>query len=218
MNKSYIFGLLAILLTLSGCEHETYETGEGSLSLTTTDFGMMHSSEAQRADYVVTDDGRRLNFAIPAIAEWATTADSLYRVLAYYKVEADSSIQPVSMNQVIVAPLYETVQLKAVPTDPLTFTSAWAGGGYLNVGFSVNTGKQDGDMQTQRIGFARDSIRIIDGKRVSFIRMMHEQNGQPEDYSVRSSASVPWPEKCDSIVLSVNDYKNAIIKGIPSER
>ena len=217
INKNHIFGAIgamAAVLVMTGCEHETYETGDGNLSRVTTAFGMLHTCEPQQADYLVTDNGEQIKFDTNAFVSWATTTDSLYRTLAYYKTAADGTAEPVTMNQVIVAPLYESVQLKDIPTDPLTFTSAWAAGGYLNVGFSVKAGHQDDDTQAQRIGFTRDSIRIVGGKRVSYIRMMHAQNGQPEYYSVRSFVSLPWPQNSDSISLRVNDYDQVIVIGV----
>jgi hypothetical protein len=192
-------------LLFMGCESESYETGDGSLSYLTECFGMLHTIEAQTADYVVTDSGTKVVFDNPAAVSWAETADSLYRVQAYYKAK-DNSVEPIALNQVGVAQLYDANKLNSIPTDPLTFISAWRGGGYLNVAFQVKTGKQEGEVEAQIIGFVRDSVRLVDNKVVSYVRMLHAQNNQPQYYSVRSYASIAWPADCDRMVLTVNDY------------
>lgn len=205
--------IITLSLLLTSCESETYETGDGSLSHLTACFGMMHTREAQKADYVVADDGTTITFDTPANVEWATTADTLYRVQAYYKL-GDKGTEPVAMNRMGVSALYEAKDMRQTPTDPLTFVSAWRGGGYLNVAFQVKTGKQEAGAEAQAISFVRDSMAWADGKRVAYIRMLHAQNNQPQYYSVRSYVAMRWPANCDRIVLTVNDYSGTKSKEV----
>lgn len=214
MRKGIALLFLLLVLVLSGCEKESYDTGDNKWSYMNAEFALVHTSASATADYAVTDDGERLTFSKPLAVSWAQTADSIYRSLVYYNKKGDV-VEPITASQVLVAPCQAPNPDRAVVTDPLTFESAWAGGGYLNVGFAVKTGKLDSDTELQALGFLLSDVTTDStGLRTAHVVMIHSQNGQPEYYSVRGYASMPWPEDIDRVSLTVNTYVGKVVKTV----
>lgn len=203
--------LAAALLMLVSCENESYDSGDTRLSYLRADFGMVHVARSGQVDFAVTDDGDRLSFVPEATVSWAGKADSVYRALIYYK-KVNEYAQAEAMQQVLVASLYRAADVRLPLTDPLVFESAWVGGGYLNVGFSLKTG-ENGNGKAQSIGFMYDSTIVTPTDTTVYITMLHGQNGVPEYYSSRGYVSVSLPAG-SHCVLRVNTYKGWVEKRI----
>jgi len=189
----FILLLLSAIL-LNACEIDSYETGDGSYSYLKAEFVEAHSAEGGSVDWADTDEGVHLILSPQASATWAKTPDSLYRALLYYNNVGETTVEPISISQVLTLKWRSREQVDTVYEDPLQFESAWISGNkkYLNIGFFVKSGQSEGIDQTQQVGILCDSMRTdADGKRHVFLRMMHHQNGVPQYYSVRGYASVP---------------------------
>ena len=88
------------VLFFSACETDNYDKGTGENSLTTADLMMVHANSKKAIDYIVTDDNTKLTVDEPVTAKWITTADSIYRAVAYYNKVGDGKVQIVSVGNV----------------------------------------------------------------------------------------------------------------------
>lgn len=207
-----------MLLSLAACTDDGYETGDGKYSLMRADFAMAHSAASGELDYAVTDDGDSLLLQPRAQAAWATTADSLYRCLLYYKV-ADGKVEPIVTNAVPVLKVHQVGNDETVSTDPVTFGSAWVGrdGRYLNLDLAVKTGKVDQKDLLQMLGMVCDStVTDTSGAQHVYLRLFHKQNGVPEYYSSQVYLSLPLGQYAAHTVLhlKVNSYRGMVEKSI----
>ncbi len=188
--RQALIGALATL-ALAACSSEPYDTGDGHYSYLQADFGMAHVTAAKTADYMLTDRGDTVRFAVPATASWLPAKDTLCRALVYHDVKTRRVF---TLSQVLVTRPLATAGTDSVPTDPLTIESAWPGGGYLNIGFAVKSGKTDEVDARQSIGLLVDTIETAgDTVRAVTLRVLHGQNGVPEYYTVRGYLSTPRP-------------------------
>lgn len=142
-------------------------------------------------DYVITDDGDSVRLATHVTASWVPARDTLCRALVYYN---KNTRQVFTMSQVLVTQPLDKTALDSVPTDPLTLENAWIGGGFLNIGFAVKTGKANEVDGRQSIGIMVDSVRS-DSTSIQAItlRLLHAQNNVPQYYSVTGYLSIPMP-------------------------
>lgn len=209
--------MLALLL-LGACESENYETGDGKYSYLRADFVEAHAKEAKKFDTAVTDDGNELVFQEPLSCSWATTPDSIYRALIYYNVGKNDSkrVDGISVSQVLVLRLPQK-QPETTPGDPLKVESAWlsANGKYLNLGLYVMLGKTEEEDRKQSLGIVRDTIVDLDnGTKLHQLRLLHSQNGVPENYSTKIYASIPleYFSQGDVVRLDVNTYDGPLNK------
>lgn len=189
MNR--VFVLMALSLLLVACSHDDYDTGDGHYSYLRADFGMAHATGGA-FDYLLTDGGDSVRFSSPVTATWATRSDSLYRVMAYYDT---SSHQVFSLSEVLVVQALEPSAVPQPVTDPLTLESAWAAGGFLNIGFAVKTGRSDSIDARQQIGLLVDSVVTAADGRHAYLTVLHAQNGVPQYYTVHGFMSLPLPRE-----------------------
>ena len=146
------------------------------------------------------------------------TPDSLYRCLLYYN-HVNGYTEPVSARSVPVVACKKAADIDTVFMDKLTFESAWISRNrkYLNVGFSVKTGKDGTTDRTQRIGLVCDSIvNRTNGRKDMYLRIFHEQNGVPEYYSSKGYMSLPLQGTSEgtTIHLSANTYNGKVEKTV----
>ena len=91
---------IAGVIMLGSCEQETYDTGTGDLSLTRGDLLEAHADNNKTIVAVTTDSDEQLILTNPYNAKWVTTADSTYRVMAYYDKTSEGAARLVSMRMV----------------------------------------------------------------------------------------------------------------------
>lgn len=213
------FALLAWLAAmLTGCNSETYDTGDGAYSLLRADFGVATIDARKAFTDFLSDDGTQVHLLSPATPAWALVADTAYRVLCYYNVaDATGNNQKgdyVTSTQVPVLEPYSSVFFEDMKTDPVVFESMWmsANGKYLNLGFSIKTGQADGADQVQTIALVdHGTTENADGTQCRQWQFFHDQGGVPEYYSSRKYASIPMDGvQEDSVCVTINSYGGTV--------
>ena len=209
-----IMAAFAALAVFSACQNDSYDTGQGSYSLTQADFVEAHTSALGLVDRVETDDSQTFSLSQPQKTAWASVTDTVYRALLYYEKTNDSVVRTVSISQV---PTLHPTALKpeeTLCTDPVKFESMWIGtnGKYLNIGLYLKDGKAKSDSQHHTVGMIRESeTTSADGKRTVNLRFFHDQGGVPEYYSTRYYLSVPCKEiEADSVAVTINTYNGTV--------
>ena len=182
--------LIAGVMLLLSCKNDSYESGDSRYSYLRADFCMMHTSDKGAIDYLLVDGGDTVRIATPVKLNWASTADSVYRALVYYDV---TTRQMFSASPVLVTRPVSKQKAATLSTDAITVESTWEGGGYFNVAFNVKTGQTDEKQKAQQIALVVDTIIKHDNGAPDDIYLMltHNQNGQPEYYTVRGYLSTP---------------------------
>ena len=208
-------GWVAISL-LTGCKHETYESGDGKYSYLQAHYVEATTNSGKLFVHALTDEGVRLTFTKPVQTGWATTPDSTYRALLYHnQVQGDGSTDPFSLRPVPVVRLHDTASLPEVYTDPVVFKSAWVSANqkYLNVSFALKTGKTDDEDKRQQVMLLLDRmIKNADGTSDVYIRVFHRQNSVPEYYQSAQVLSLPLEGFKGRLYLTVNTYKGTVVK------
>jgi hypothetical protein len=209
-------GLTLIIVLFTACTVDNYDTGDGKYSYMRADFVMAHTSAAGEVNYAVTDDGDSLVLNPHATAKWATTVDSIYRGLLYYN-KVETKTEPLSLSWVPVLRYRRTADIDTIHTDPVVFESAWLSSNrkYLNIGFSVKTGKSGTEDSQQTVGMMWDSlVANADGTHDLYLRMSHNQNGVPEYYSSRNFVSISLKGLSSGykIHLAINTYGGLVNK------
>jgi hypothetical protein len=220
MTKKLLYTLTA-LLVFTACTQDAYEKGEGKYSLLQADFVEAHTQADKAIDYLLTDDGDRLDIALPIKKSWANTPDSFYRSVCYYKIGADQSVEVTSLTQInVIDSIIPTDSLKkGMKSDPLTLESLWVSKSkrFLNAGIYLKTGTTDNSQAAHLLGLVHDTlITHANGKRTLCARLYHDQGGMPEYYSQRTFLSILLTGlPADSVQLSVNTYKGWLVKCLP---
>lgn len=189
-------GLTAVLMLIAGamlllsCKNDSYESGDSRYSYLRADFCMIHTSDKGAIDYLIVDGGDTVSIATPVKLNWASTADSLYRALVYYDV---TTRQMFSATSVLVTQPVSKQKAATLSTDAITVESTWESGGYFNVAFDVKTGQTDEKQKPQQIVLVVDTIIKHDNGAPDdiYLLLTHNQNGQPEYYTVRGYLSTP---------------------------
>ena len=177
------------MFTLLGCKNDTYDSGDGKYSYIKADFIEAHTASAKEINYAITDDGDSLVLSPHVSADWAAKSDSDYRALLYYyNTVNNNTTTAYSISRVPVVAYHPLSDFKSVHIDPVNFESAWLSTNrkYLNIGFYVKTGQQDGSTSSQVISMINDGVvSKSDGTHELCLRMYHDQNGVPEYYSTK---------------------------------
>lgn len=209
----------AAICVLGSCEQDTYDTGTGQLSLTRGDLLDAQSDHDKTIASLVTDDDERMVLTNPTRPSWVTTADSTYRVLAYYDKTGEGKARLVSMSMIPTLFPIDISEVESPKTDPISFESLWVSGNrkYVNIGFYLMTGTPDeeaGEVK-QTLGVMDEGVTTnADGTTTAKITIYHDQGGVPEYYSTHYYASVPVSSlhDADSVTLTVNSYKGMVVK------
>ena len=218
MKRNFIIIGALVVFTLLGCKNDTYDSGDGKYSYIKADFVEAHTVSAKEINYAITDDGDSLVLSPHVSADWAAKSDSDYRALLYYyNTVNNNTTTAYSISRVPVVAYHPLSDFKSVHTDPVNFESAWLSINrkYLNIGFYVKTGQQDGSTSSQVISMINDGVvSKSDGTHELCLRMYHDQNGVPEYYSTKGYISVPIVTlpKGYIIHLSIKTYDGAITK------
>lgn len=203
--------VLVALTTLSACETDSYDTGDGSNSYLKAHFAEAHTAANAKLAFAVTDDGDTLRFPPNTSNKALTKADSVYRVLYYYD-QRGKNVNPRSIVPIPVVTLSDSINL---PTDPVTFEAAWVSKNrkYFNIAFSLKVGRTDEPDRKQRIGVVRDSlVTTPGGDHTLYMHLAHSQNGVPQYYSQRVYISLPLKKipANTRFVFRVQDYRRMI--------
>lgn len=216
MLKSIVYTALAALLSFTSCTRDAYDEGTGTFSLTQADFVEAHANGSKQLDYVLTDDGDSLNMTSAQSISWMQQKDTLYRALLYYNKVGTNEAEQVALSYVYTLQARPTKSYKSVTTDSADFESAWVSKNrrYLNFGLLFKAGYTDKDVTGQSIGLACDSIhQNTDGTKTAYYLFLHEQNGVPEYFTVKSYISVPMSSiVADSVVFTIHTYKNGVLR------
>ena len=169
---------------LASCEHDGYESGDGSLSYLTAELAVLHTASNRSATSADLDNGTTLNISNPFTTSWMAKADTIYRVLLYYDVATDGS-KNVKARSVSAVPVLRPVdqnKVKQMHTDPVGVESAWAAkSGYINLSLLLKAGKTDGEDAVQTLGLVDCGTTVgDDGKRTRHVKLYHDQGGVPE--------------------------------------
>lgn len=214
--KIWMYAIL--LLLLASCESDSYDKGEGELSLATAEFVEAHANGNKQMDYVITDNDERLTVSSQPSVKWMTTPDSLYRALLYYNNVGEGIIEPLSITQVPTLSIYPDWMIQDIKTDPVTFESIWqsANGKYLNMAFYLKIGEVGKDAELHTISIIQDTIiQNADGTATSFMFLYHDQGDMPEHYSSKCYISIPRDSiKADSVCMGINTYKGVLYKKV----
>jgi len=214
--KIWMYAILLLLLV--SCESDSYDKGEGELSLATAEFVEAHANGNKQMDYVITDNDERLTVSSQPSVKWMTTPDSLYRALLYYNNVGEGIIEPLSITQVPTLSIYPDWMIQDIKTDPVTFESIWqsANGKYLNMAFYLKIGEVGKDAELHTISIIQDTIiQNADGTATSFMCLYHDQGDMPEHYSSKCYISIPRDSiKADSVCMGINTYKGVLYKKV----
>ena len=214
--KIWMYAILLLLLV--SCESDSYDKGEGELSLATAEFVEAHANGNKQMDYVITDNDERLTVSPQPSVKWMTTPDSLYRALLYYNNVGKGIIEPLSITQVPTLSIYPDWMIQDIKTDPVTFESIWqsANGKYLNMAFYLKIGEVGKDAELHTISIIQDTIiQNADGTATSFMCLYHDQGDMPEHYSSKCYISIPRDSiKADSVCMGINTYKGVLYKKV----
>ena len=217
MKKLFLCAaILSLPLLLVCCEQDTYEKGEGELSMLRADFVEAHTDAAKNVDYVVTDEGERLTVSGQLSARWLTTADSVYRAYLYYN-KVGTTAQDAVIGQVATLAIRRPDFFKnKIVTDPVRFESAWLSTShrYLNASIYLMIGNTDDEKAIHSIGLLGDTLMAnADSTRTWHLRLWHSQGTMPEYFSQRAYLSIPLNDvDADSIRLSINTYNGIVEK------
>ncbi|MBR4387975.1 MAG: hypothetical protein IKT00_02215 [Prevotella sp.] len=212
MMNRHIILLLSLLLVVA-CTTYDYDTGDGKLSYLRADFAEAHSDAVGSLDYFDTDEGQRVYFPAAVQADWAVTADSLYRVLVYYDATQERATDKVhSLIHLATLAPKPAKDVKEQFTDPVNVESAWmsANGKYINLGLRLMTGATDDDALKQTVGVLLDEDTEREDHTHHYqLRFFHNQNGVPEYYSSLVYISIPTASMGagDGITLRINTYQ-----------
>lgn len=211
MRKSV--SVITILMVLSSCTSDTYNSGDGDYSYLRADFVEAHTVAVGEADQAVNDDEETLLLTPHAKAQWMTKADTTYRGLLYYNRTSEAN-EPVSLLRV---PVLHSASVDTVGTDPVKLQSCWKSNNkkYINLGLQLMTGKADDDTQvTQKIGLQGDTLLSPEGSRQIYLTLLHAQNGAPEYYSSKTYVSIPVDEADSTATycIIIHTYDGVVTK------
>lgn len=205
-------------VVLASCEHDGYESGDGSLSYLTAELAVLHTASNRSATSADLDNGTTLSISNPFTTSWMTKADTIYRALLYYDVATDGSkkVKARSVSAVPVLRPMEQSKVNDMHTDPVGVESVWAAkSGYINMSLLLKAGKTDGEDAVQTLGLVDCGTTVgNDGKRTRYLKLYHDQGGVPEYYTVQRYASIDTKDlgDVDAISITVNTYSGEMTK------
>ena len=213
---------LFLLLFLASCTTENYDTGDGTYSYLTAEFGEVYTGSDAKMQRFVSDDGSAVDFCEAYERDWAKTPDSLYRAYVLYDGKADRTgrHEAFSISQVPVLQVKDAKDLKDdLADDPIVWESIWESHNhrYLNLSLRVMMGDTGQDKVLQKVGVVcEETIDRGDGTHEHHLRLYHDQNGVPEYYSASTYVSIPLDgyQSGDEIVLTIKTYDGDVTRHI----
>ncbi len=215
--KNIVGMVVGMVLLLTACTTDGYETGDGEYSFLTTEFVEVYSNSQSMLTRAVDDSDNHFIFKVPCSYSWVSKPDSVYRAILYYNTNEGETVEPYRVSPVVVLKLRNKEEVKDIYTDPLIFESAWISKNrkYLNIGLAVKSGtteSQDEQLK-QIVGILCDEVTIKgDGTKCYHLILTHNQNGVPEYYTNRAYVSMPLDGvgANDEIELTINTYQGPV--------
>ena len=215
--KNIVGMVVGMVLLLTACTTDGYETGDGEYSFLTTEFVEAYSNSQLMLTRAVDDSDNHFIFKTPCSYSWVSKPDSVYRAILYYNTNEGETVEPYRVSPVVVLKLRNKEEVKDIYTDPLIFESAWISKNrkYLNIGLAVKSGtteSQDEQLK-QIVGILCDEVTIKgDGTKCYHLILTHNQNGVPEYYTNRAYVSMPLDGvgANDEIELTINTYQGPV--------
>ena len=210
MKISSLCSTLIATSLLAACAIDSYEKGDGELSLLTADLVEAHVDADKKVTLVETDQSERLTLTPAATAQWIETADTVYRALLYYNKVEEGKADPVSLGWVGVLPPRDSIQ-GGMKSDPIHVESMWLAKNrkYLNLRLRLLTGNSDDDEARHSIGVVSD--HALSSANHARLYLYHDQGGVPEYYSSVSYASIPLADiAADTLTITVNTYDGPV--------
>ena len=228
MDMKRLFPFLSVLLLMAACTSEDYESGDGRWSYLRADFADVYTNGEAYMVSAMTDEGDSLLFRQRVKPSWVTTADSCYRSLVYYnynKVEEKAEVRSVSP---VLVPSVRMRKNDKDPfkDDPVKVVGGWmsSNGRYLNLDLELMTGRNDGEVVTQKLGIECDTIATDEaGRQHVALSLYHDRNDSPEYYSSEVFVSIALRrmpvalKPGDDITLSINTYDGLWQRSFPIE-
>ena len=215
--KNIVGMVVGMVLLLTACTTDGYETGDGDYSFLTTEFVEVYSNSQLMLTRAVDDSDNHFIFKTPCSYSWVSKPDSVYRAILYYNTNEGETVEPYRVSPVVVLKLRNKEEVKDIYTDPLIFESAWISKNrkYLNIGLAVKSGtteSQDEQLK-QIVGILCDEVTIKgDGTKCYHLILTHNQNGVPEYYTNRAYVSMPLDGigANDEIERTINTYQGPV--------
>ncbi len=207
--------LLLMLTLTTGCDNESYESGDGKYSHLNADFGMVQTKQSQTLVAATFDDGRAVEFQPTLTCEWADVPAATYRALVYYyPTSKDNVVKPYSALPVYILRWKDKdYTSNTMLTDPVHVESLWLSKNkeYINLRLGIMVGtEEDGSRQQQLIGITLDNTQTnADNTHTYTVTLRHAQNNVPQYYTSQQYLSLPLHEcqSGDNIILHVNTYE-----------
>lgn len=205
---------LSVVSLLTACTIAPYEAGDGQYSYLKAEMADMHTAVKCKVDYAVTDADEKLTFNPPFNCHWATTPDSTYRAMLYYKKSPDKTEGNTFVKVWVLHPMKPS---KDISTDPVKLQSSWLSQNkkYINLRLGVMSGKPDDEKQKQNIGIVLNKqVTHANGKKAIDLQLLHNRNQVPSYYTKTLYISIPTAsyKSGDSIRLKVNTYQGMVEK------
>ncbi len=145
--------------------------------------------------------------------------DSTYRILALFTRDETNRTVWLTDYAALLAPKAAAYKSKAAIYNPLDVTSAWKGGGYINLRLAIK-GTNGG---THYFGFnAVDTTASASGVKTVHVKLIHSQNNDPLYYTRESYICLPlapfapaFTAGTDSLSLSVETFSGEKVYRFP---
>lgn len=209
-DKALMLCLAAACMTFMSCEQDAYDKGEGAYSNIQADFGEAHSNSSKTVDYIITDDDDRLVLTNPFQSKSIATADSLYRVVAYYDKVEQGQATIRNIGFVPVLSVTDIEEFENFTADPVKLESVWTSknGKYVNIAIWLKNGTIGENDEKHSLGMVNTGVRHNDdGTTTTCLRLHHDQGDVPEYYSNKYYLSLAVSDiEGDSVCVTVNTY------------
>lgn len=207
--RSISLGMVSLLFSVMGLVSCSSDGEDYTYPSLLSEFADVSTNADGRFDYLLTDEGRRLEIVNSAEIEVeGATPDTVYRTLSRYEL-TDGGIRLYSLQAIpLLYPKSQDAFPEGVKTDPLTLQSLWRGGNYLNMIVQVKA--QNGKHVFYVV---EDSLTTSSaGGRTLFLRLCHDAGDDVQAYTQKAYFSIPLSSYTSS--LSSGDV---IVMDIPAE-
>ena len=214
MKRRLLYFPVFLLAFLAACEQDFYDKGDGQYSYLRADFVEAFVDNDKQVDYVVTDDGVKLQLTPPYAAKWIQRPDTVYRAVLFYNYK-DGQTEALSLARVSTLSFkQDSAAVINWKPDPVGVETAWLSGSkkYLNLGLVLMTGAVHKDAKPQSVGVLLSGVTLnADSTTTAHLLLNHRQGDEPEYYSQRTYLSIPLQGlEVDSLRLSIRTYDGVI--------
>lgn len=204
-----ILAFLGLVVSVSACKQETYESGDGEYSFLRSDFAEVSTSASGGIVSFSTDDNRQLQLKKPLNVN-GLKADTVYRALVYYSQPPNGQLDVKNIRMINVSRPWTADKQPDMKTDPTGWESVWLSSNkkYLNLSLKLMVGvSEDKEAEQKQIISVRKDAVV--GRHV-YLTLYHDQNGVPAYYTHKTFLSIPLGEDVqsgDAFTIRVNTYE-----------